>query len=106
MTKRTLWKIFFVLKPNNRIPCGIIGFSWWDLKYRSVYTRKYVCPSGVGAQAGGGVTSGEHQGTFAVVTVVVVLVPGAETGPVGGQAALRPRCAAVTSHIQPGGEKC
>lgn len=48
----------------------------------------------------GRVTSSEHQGTFAVVTVVVVLVPGAEAGPVGRQAALPPRCAAVTSQIQ------
>lgn len=47
------------------------------------------------------VTSSEHQGTFAVVTVVVVLVSGAETGPMGDQAALPPCCTAVTSQIQP-----
>lgn len=47
------------------------------------------------------VTSSEHQGTFAVVTAVVVLVAGAEAGPVGGQAALPPRRAAVASQIQP-----
>lgn len=47
------------------------------------------------------VTSSEHQGTFAVVTVVVVLVSGAEPGAVCGQTALPPRRAAVAPQIQP-----
>lgn len=50
-------------------------------------------------------TSSEHHGTFAVFTVVVVFVSGAEAGPVGGQAALLPCCATVTSQIQPEGEE-
>lgn len=50
-------------------------------------------------------TSSEHHGTFAVFTVVVVFVSGAEAGPVGGQAALFPCCATVTSQIQPEGEE-
>ena len=49
-------------------------------------------------------TSSEHQGTLAVVTVVVVLVSGAEAGPMGGQTALCPCCPAVTSQIQPEGD--
>lgn len=40
-----------------------------------------------------------------MVTVVVVLVSGAEARPVGGQAALRPGGAAVTSQIQPEGQE-
>lgn len=50
-------------------------------------------------------TSSEHHGTFAVFTVVVVFVSGAEAGAVGGQAALLPCCATVTSQIQPEGEE-
>lgn len=50
-------------------------------------------------------TSSEHHGTFAVFTVVVVFVSGAEAGPVGGQAALLSCCATVTSQIQPEGEE-
>lgn len=44
-------------------------------------------------------TSCEHQSTFAVIAVVVVLVPGAESGPLGGDAALPARRAAVTSQV-------
>lgn len=47
------------------------------------------------------VTSSEHQGTFTVVTVVVVLVSGAEAGPMCDQAALLPCGTAVASQIQP-----
>lgn len=43
------------------------------------------------------VTSCEHQGTFAVIAVVVVLVSGAEAGPMRDQAALLSCCTAVTS---------
>ena len=42
-----------------------------------------------------------------MVTVVVVLVSGAEPGPMRGQTALPPRCTTVPSQIQPegGGEE-
>lgn len=50
-------------------------------------------------------TSSEHQGTFAVVTVVVVLVSGAEAGAVRHQAALPPGSSTITSQIQPDGEE-
>lgn len=46
-------------------------------------------------------TSCEHQGTFTVVTVVVVLVPGAESSTLGGNAALPPRRSAVALQVQP-----
>lgn len=55
-------------------------------------------------QWGAEVTSSEHQGTLAVVAVVVVLVAGAEAGTVGGQAALPAHRAAVASQIQPEGD--
>lgn len=54
-----------------------------------------------GGQERRDVTSCEHQGTFAVIAVVIVLVSGAEAGPVCDQAALLPRCTAVASQIQP-----
>lgn len=50
------------------------------------------------------VTSSEHQGALAVVTVVVVVIAGAEAGTVGGQAALPAHRAAVASQVQPGGD--
>lgn len=55
-------------------------------------------------QWGAEVTSSEHQGALAVVTVVVVVVAGAEAGTVGGQAALPAHRAAVASQIQPEGD--
>lgn len=46
-------------------------------------------------------TSCEHQGTLAVVAVVVVVVSGAEAGAVRDQAALPAGRAAVASQVQP-----